>query len=398
MTRAWGCIIHRDGKFYGQVRSGGRKLMRLLRHDDLARTPVTDKLDAEPAMERLRAALATEADLVEGRSVSLGFWLDEEYSQVLRSRTVPHSAEQAEAYLVRFWTWAIARLGEDAVMSDVGRGDAEAFLADFLAGRVPSSSDHRAAKARYRASYARRVVNVIRRAWGDAIARGLAEENPWSRIQLPRIEETVVPWVAPRDLERLLRAVEPQWQPLFRLLAGTGLRISEAYALRWEDVDLRAGVVHVRSGKTRGARRTVPLPAALRAELRGRRPRAGGPVVAPASVHGAAQALTRACHRARLPRISPHRLRHVYASHLVVAGTPPTVVAALLGHVDGGSLVLRLYGRWYPADAQSRAVAALDRFRATTGTRPASRSTRGRPSAPAARSCSASRGSAPSRG
>jgi len=381
----WGSIVERGGQFYAQVRIGGKRTMRLLRLED-GRAAVTRAEDAEPAIERLRAQLGAAEDIAGGRSVGLGAWLDEEYADVLASRLVPHAAEQAEAYLVRFWAWATSRLGDGARMDQVTRGDAEAFIADFLGGRVPATPANRAAKARYKASYARRIVNTLRRAWSDAEARGMVRTNVWSRMRLPRVEETVVPWVAPEDLARLLRAAPPRWRPVLELLAGTGLRISEASALRWSDVDLERGILHVRAGKTRGSRRSVPVGGALLEDLRrrGRRVR-GDTVVQPGSAQAAIDGLRRACHRADLPRLTLHQLRHVYASHLVVAGTPPTVVAALLGHVDGGVLVLRLYGRWYPADAQARAVERLVSFRATAGTPRASPGTARRSSAPAAR-------------
>jgi integrase len=62
---------------------------------------------------------------------------------------------------------------------------------------------------------------------------------------------------------------------LIYLLAGTGARISEALALRWQDVDLDAGEVHIQGTKTKGARRVVTVPTWLVDRLRARRAERG---------------------------------------------------------------------------------------------------------------------------
>ena len=54
---------------------------------------------------------------------------------------------------------------------------------------------------------------------------------------------------------------------LFGLLAGAGLRIGEALALRWQHVDIPTGTLHVVGGKTAAATRSIDLPGSLREEL-----------------------------------------------------------------------------------------------------------------------------------
>jgi integrase len=62
---------------------------------------------------------------------------------------------------------------------------------------------------------------------------------------------------------------------LLHLLAGTGARISEALALRWEHVDLDAGEIHIQGTKTKGSLRVVTVPAWLVDRLRSRRAERG---------------------------------------------------------------------------------------------------------------------------
>ncbi len=365
--RAWGNIAWRDGKAYGRVRINGSRTWRLLKNED--GTVCTTALEAEPAMERLRQSVEARRAMAAGERARLGYWLDEEYADIIGSRCTPHVAAQAEAYICRFAAWMDVEIGRDAYMDEVRREHAERFVADFVAGRV--LLPNRKTRASYKPGYIRRIVNTLRAAWNAARDRGFVSENPWSKLPLPRIAETIVPWVEPADLAAIAAEVGDHFRPLVRLLAGTGLRVSEGLALRREDVDLRARVLHVRSGKTRTARRTVPLPDDVVALVKSLPPRDDGLLLDPVSNYGTLRAIQAACEHLKLPRLTVHQLRHVYASHLVVTGTPPTVVAALLGHADGGSLVLRLYGRWYPQDAQARAVQTLDAFRSKPGSAPA---------------------------
>lgn len=381
MPRAWGSLAERDGKWYARVRIDGRRTWRLLRTKD--GLPCATRKEAEPAIERLRERL--EDAPRRRRTATLGAtwtrwlepWLDEEYAAVLKTRLTPHGAAQAESYLRKFATW-VRREFHDPPMHEVGRAAADRWCVHFM-------------EAGYRASYLRRVVNVLRKAWRDAAERGFVVLNPWVGAPIPRIAETHVPWISPVKLRALCRKVDRRERAFVTLVAETGLRPSEALALRRrDDVDLAAGVVHVRGGKTPAARRTVPLtPRAVRV-IRALREREDGLLLRPRCKQTTLDRLKVACSHVHLPPLNLRHLRHVYASHLVVAGTPPTVVAALLGHADGGKLVLRLYGRWYPPDAQQRAVEVLAAFRATRAARGGSRATRRRPSGRGARDRTAS--------
>ncbi|HXH87316.1 MAG TPA: site-specific integrase [Gaiellaceae bacterium] len=79
------------------------------------------------------------------------------------------------------------------------------------------------------------------------------------------------PWIEPEQLMALLEAAEPILQkrgrPLLATLAGAGLRIGEALALRWRDVNLARGTLSVGQAKTAAGVRIVDLTPALREEL-----------------------------------------------------------------------------------------------------------------------------------
>lgn len=74
-------------------------------------------------------------------------------------------------------------------------------------------------------------------------------------------------WVEPEQLMALLESAPGYRRPLLATLAGAGLRIGEALALRWSDVDLATGTLRVLRSKTDAGVRIVDLTPALREEL-----------------------------------------------------------------------------------------------------------------------------------
>jgi integrase/recombinase XerD len=131
---------------------------------------------------------------------------------------------------------------------------------------------------------------------------------------------------------------------LLELIYGAGLRVSEAVALRTDQVDLDGGALRV-TGK-RGKTRWVPLPDGtvvwIRRYLRDARPhlaRSASPLLVlsdrgkPLLRQTVYAKLAQASLRAGLPEpIGPHVLRHTYAVHLLKGGADLRAVQELLGH------------------------------------------------------------------
>jgi integrase/recombinase XerD len=156
----------------------------------------------------------------------------------------------------------------------------------------------------------------------------------------PRKLPTVL---APEEVNRLFDAApDGRDRTLLRTAYALGLRVSELVALRLEDIDAARGLVVVRQGK--GAKdRLVPLSARLLAELRvywhHSRPRPwlfpGGRRGTHLTTAGVQRVVRRVARRAGLGKpISPHTLRHSYATHLLEAGCDLLTIQHLLGHKD----------------------------------------------------------------
>jgi site-specific recombinase XerD len=146
------------------------------------------------------------------------------------------------------------------------------------------------------------------------------------------------------EIVKLLGAMS---NPMFRALAmvmyGAGLRVSEACALRVTDIDATRGVIHVRHGKgdrERCAMLSERLLLALRSYWAAFRP--PRPLLFPAEdpskpiptdrVRTAVAAALRASGLGK--RVTPHVLRHSFATHLLDTGTDLRVIQALLGHAS----------------------------------------------------------------
>lgn len=178
--------------------------------------------------------------------------------------------------------------------------------------------------------------------------------------------------------------VVPRYAPLFLLFARTGMRLGEALALQWPDLDFQARTLRVAralsAGRVEtpksGRGRTVDMSAQLsRALLRlahqrkAETLRRGWPELPPwlfVTTAGTVldpsrtlKAFKRTLRKAGLPlHFSPHCLRHTYASSLLSDGVSPAYVQRQLGH-SSIKLTVDLYGRWLPMENKG-AVDRLD--------------------------------------
>jgi site-specific recombinase XerD len=161
------------------------------------------------------------------------------------------------------------------------------------------------------------------------------------RILTPKRAKTLPDVMSLDEVLTLLEAVESYRNRVtLTVMYGAGLRITEACALRVDDIDSERMVIHVREGKGRKDR-YVMLPKMvlelLRRYWRMAKPKDYlFPGMKPGR-HITPQNIRREFHKARrraglTERYHPHTLRHSFATHLVDAGVDLEVVQALLGH------------------------------------------------------------------
>ena len=147
--------------------------------------------------------------------------------------------------------------------------------------------------------------------------------------------------LSPQEVQLLLAAVtNPKHLCILMVAYSCGLRVSEIAHLRIEDIDSRRMVIHVRAGKGKKDR-VVPLSPrllkALRSYWRVLRPTPylfpGANPRRPITRGTIARVCRNAAHRAGLKkRVTPHSLRHAFATHLLEAGVDVRTIQVLLGH------------------------------------------------------------------
>jgi integrase len=166
------------------------------------------------------------------------------------------------------------------------------------------------------------------------------------RVKLPREEQSVVDPPTAADVDTIIATVPERWRLALRTLEQTGMRVGEAHALVWGDVDEQRFRFRVKAGKTASARRWVAVPEWLMQELSVTCPREDRTperrVFPGFSPDVAKNVMARACKTAGIVHRHPHDLRHRYASVKIADGVPVTQVAAQLGH-SRKSLTLDTY-------------------------------------------------------
>lgn len=245
-----------------------------------------------------------------------------------------------------------------ASLAHLGRSDlsqvAEADIAEFLARLRQGGPEHPPLSA----SSAGRAVVAVRGLHRFAHREGLTSGDPAAQIRIPVPTRRLPRAITVAEVEQLLAGaggtrdgatpLALRDRALLEVLYGTGARISEAVGLTVDDLDRAEGLVRL-NGKG-GKQRIVPVGSyaarAVEAYLvRGRPALAGRGSGVPAlflnarggrlSRQSAWTVLQTAAARAGLgAHVSPHVLRHSFATHLLDGGADVRVVQELLGHAS----------------------------------------------------------------
>jgi len=261
--------------------------------------------------------------------------------QRVEGRLAAHSLRGYRQNLEEFLTY----LSEQGI-SEIGQLDV-LLLRGFLAQLHKKNKKNTVA----------RKVAALRACFNYAQKEGWIQENPLAQIRPPKIEKTIPPFLSEKEAETLMSnpaaeaLLEKRDQAFLELFYASGLRLSELTRLDWEALDLSLGILRV-LGKG-GKERIVPFgrqAARALADYRRALDEAEKKAVIQIGNRQAVflnrfgQRLTDRSIARRLkkkvldhglpPSISPHALRHSFATHLLNAGADLRVVQELLGHAS----------------------------------------------------------------
>jgi integrase/recombinase XerD len=200
---------------------------------------------------------------------------------------------------------------------------------------------------------AARHVSTLRSFFRFLVSEGVLAASPVSGVKAPRLGRPLPKYLTPSQVNRLLAAPAghtPEGvrdRAMLAIMYASGLRASEVVTLRLENVDANAGFLYV-LGKG-GKERVVPVAdvaLAVLAEYIGsaRQRFLGKRLSNDLFLSRRGRAITRQTLWNRIrrwaleagieQRISPHTLRHSFASHLLAGGADLRAVQAMLGHAD----------------------------------------------------------------
>jgi integrase/recombinase XerD len=240
---------------------------------------------------------------------------------------------------LRLWAAGLGRQ-----LHEIGEGDLKAWLRSLM---------HAGLSARTIA----RTLSAARGLFHFLILDGHLDRDPLSNVEAPQTAQTLPRFLNEDELELVLSAPNLQTdegirdRSMFELLYATGLRVSELVNLRLCDIDLDRGLLEC-MGKGSKQRHVPVGRSALRwltEYLKVRRKLVGSELGKDSGllfVNASGRALTRQAVWARLrdyaeqvglDGVTPHGLRHSFATHLLQRGADSRSVQAMLGHSDIGT-------------------------------------------------------------
>jgi integrase len=194
-------------------------------------------------------------------------------------------------------------------------------------------------------------------------------------IRPPRHDERQPVFLTWEQVETLASWMPEEMARIVSFAAASGLREGECLRLKSGDIEFDRGTVRVRESKTRSGVRVVDLPPIalrlLRAQLLARPPgtelvfpgpagklldrhRLMGRYFRPAAVRVGLGAIDATRH---YTGVVFHDLRHTFVSLMAAAGVHVSVIASIVGHKDGGGLVLHRYRHLFPMEQKAAAAA-----------------------------------------
>ena len=314
---------------------------------------VLGKTQAE-VKEKLRAAIenSKRLDYTQTGKYTVGQWMNEWFEAYAKVKVRPSSHQTYKGYIENHIKPNIGDIPIEKLTSLQLQKFYRLLLTE---GRVPRIKSEKQPKG-LSAKTVRNINQVISSAMDMAVRHKLILTNPTEGCELPKVEHREMKTLPAEQLGAFLReAKESGVYELYYMDLATGLRRGELLGLKWEDIDLQNGIIHVRRQvarvdgevkemplKTKNSYRNISISSdavAMLTEMEAHRssdyvfPSSTGGPISPDSVNNM---LHRVLKRAGLPSIRFHDLRHTFATLALQNGVDIKTVSGMLGHFSAG--------------------------------------------------------------
>ena len=338
----------RDGRWEGRYTAGinpetGKQVFK----------NVLGKTQAE-VKEKLAKALAEnqKLDFSKRGKYNIAQWMDEWFENVCKIKVRPSSHQTYRGYIDRHIAPNIGKIP----LEKLSAMDVQKLYRKLLTGGRVARAESRNQPKGLSAKTVRNINQVISSAMNFAVAQRILAQNPCKAVALPNLEHREMQTIPAAQLVAFLDEAKASGvYELYYIELATGLRRGELLGLKWEDIDLTAGVIRVRRQvsridgkiveaplKTKNAYRTVTISPQAVEVLNAQKAKTndeyvfpspnGGPI-SPDSVNNM---LKRVLKRAGIPRVRFHDLRHTFATLALQNGVDIKTVRGMLGHFSAG--------------------------------------------------------------
>lgn len=314
---------------------------------------VLGKTQAE-VKEKLKAALEQnqKIDFSKTGKYTVAQWMKEWFENVCKVKVRPSSHQTYRGYI------------DNHIAPNIGKTPLEKLTTMDLQklyrklmkqGRVERIEAENQPKG-LSAKTVRNIHQVISSAMDFAVAQKIISENPCKNVSLPKIEHREMQTIPAEQLLAFLQEAKATGvYEMYYIELSTGLRRGELLGLKWQDIDWKNGVIHVRRQvarvngeiveaplKTKNSYRAVSISPQAIEVLKQQKakisdeyvfPSPNGGPISPDSVNNM---LKRVLTRAGIPKVRFHDLRHTFATVALQNGVDVKTVSGMLGHFSAG--------------------------------------------------------------
>lgn len=260
----------------------------------------------------------------------------------------------------------------DAILQSISPLDLQRFFV-FLRTECKSKNG-----ATLSAKTIRHLYGVLKLMFDFALRQELITKNPMDRVEAPAMERHKVDALTPEQASRffeVLKTCPLEFHCMLYLLLTTGIRRGECAGLQWRDLETDTGILRVERGvsytpetgvvvstpKTENSIRSIPLLSStlalllqLKVQIQRTHPNAilneafifpgRNGLFCPRDPNALTKCVKRFMKKQGFPDLSPHDLRHSFATLLLAQGADVKSVQELLGHTDA-STTLNFYAK-----------------------------------------------------